>query len=255
MDLQCYLSRIHYSGLVQPTLEVLRNLHVQHLYSIPFENLDIPLQREISLDFQRIYDKLVTDRRGGFCYEQNALFAWALRQIGFDVDMLSARVSRPDGSFGPEFDHMLLLVRIDGQPWIADVGFGDSFVEPLRFRIDEEQRDRGLKYQITRQDAGYLLRRHDAHTWKNFFLFTTEPRRLEDFKPMCKWQQTSPESVFTSKRVCSRATPSGRITLTANALVVTENGIKIETPVTSVEEFEKLLNQHFGMELRFSVAA
>lgn len=250
MEFTSYLRRIGYSGPVEVSAAVLRDLHRQHMYAIPFENLDIPLGREIKLDVARIYEKMVLHGRGGFCYEQNALFAWALREIGFDVDMLSAGVARADGSFGPDFDHMLLQVRIEGTPWIVDVGFGDSFVEPLRFAIGETQVDRGLDYQVVEYDDGYVLRRSEGEVWKPQYRFTLTPRALEDYKAMCVRQQTSPDSFFAKKRVCSRATPSGRITLTENALIVTECGRKTDTRVSSVEEFERLLVEHFGMTLK-----
>src|SRR5689334_12281635 len=124
MELHSYLRRIGYPGPAEVSAAVLRSLHRQHMYPIPFENLAIPLGREIKLDMERIYEKIIVNGRGGFCYEQNARFAWVLRAIGFNVDMLSAGVARKDGSFGPDYDHMLLLVRIDVEPWIADVGFG-----------------------------------------------------------------------------------------------------------------------------------
>jgi N-hydroxyarylamine O-acetyltransferase len=249
MELKQYLERIGYSGPVEPTSAVLRDLHRQHMYSVPFENLDIPLGREIVLDAERIYQKIVTNRRGGFCYEQNAMFAWALREMGFDVDMLSAGVARPNGSYGPDFDHMLLLVRVDGESWIADVGFGESFVEPLRFAVGESQWDRGLEYEIARDGDAYVLRRKQGGNWKNQYRFTLTPRKLQDYAPMCMYHQTSPESHFTRNRVCSLATPSGRVTVMATALIVTENGVKTETPIASVAEFERRLREQFGMEL------
>ena len=218
------------------------------MLAVPFENLDIPLKCEIRLDLERIFEKIVTSRRGGFCYEQNGLFAWALREIGFDLDMLSARVARVDGSYGEEFDHMLLLVRVEGE-WLADVGFGDNFLEPLRLDTTSVQLDRGLEYQLVREGSGYLLLRREEGKWERKYLFTLQPRRYPEYAGMCTYHQTSRLSSFTRKRVCSLATPSGRITLTEKALIVTENGQRTETPVASVAEFERLLIQHFGIGL------
>src|SRR5204862_6646887 len=127
-----YLSRIAYAGPRDPTPQVLSALHERHLLSVPFENLDIHLGREIVPDERRIVDKVVAERRGGFCYELNGAFAALLRALGFEVDMLSARVPRADGTTSPEFDHMTLLVRAEGERWLADVGFGECFVHPLR---------------------------------------------------------------------------------------------------------------------------
>src|SRR5215212_11481530 len=115
-----YLRRIGYDGPREPSAVVLRELHVRHLLSIPFENLDIHWKRPIVVDVERFIDKIVRERRGGFCYELNGAFAALLRELGFDVQMLSGRVMSADGNFGPPFDHMALLVN--GQ-WIADVGF------------------------------------------------------------------------------------------------------------------------------------
>lgn len=250
MDLRAYLDRIGYSGPAEPTLQVLRTLHLQHMLTIPFENLDIPLKREIRLELPRIYDKMVRRRRGGFCYEQNGLFAWALREAGFDVDMLSGRVARADGGYGAEFDHMLLLVRVNGERWIADVGFGDSFVEPLRLDTSTAQFDRGLEYQIVQEKDDYLLLRREDGRLERKFLFNLLPHEFQDYAGMCVYHQTSPHSTFTYRRVCSKATAGGRITLTGTALIITEEGKRSETEITSDEQFERFLRVHFGIAIK-----
>jgi N-hydroxyarylamine O-acetyltransferase len=249
VELQRYLDRIGHAGPVEPTLAVLRAVHRAHLLSVPFENLDIHTDCEIRLDLERIFDKIVDRRRGGFCYEQNGLFAWALRAIGFDLDMLSARVAHREGGYGREFDHMLLLVRVEGGEWLADVGFGDSFLEPLRFDTTKTQFDRGLEYQLVREADGYLLLRREEGDWKRQYLFTLTPRRYPEYGEMCVYHQTSPESSFTRGRLISQATPAGRITLTDKSLIVTEAGKRTEAPVASDADFERLLIQHFGIEL------
>src|SRR3954471_4293403 len=135
-----YLDRIAYSGPTEPTAENLRALHRAHLLAVPFENLDISLGRKIVADESAILRKVVDLRRGGFCYELNGAFAALLRALGFNVTLLSARVARADGSEGPEFDHLTLLVDLE-EPWLADVGFGESYVEPLQLKPDLEQKD------------------------------------------------------------------------------------------------------------------
>ena len=126
-DLGAYLDRIGYTGTPDATIETLRALHVAHLLSVPFENLDIHLGRTIVLDESHLFEKIVRQRRGGFCYELNGLFAGMLRALGFRVTMLSAGVARKSGGFGPEFDHMTLTVDVGEEQWLADVGFGDGF--------------------------------------------------------------------------------------------------------------------------------
>src|ERR1043165_6754189 len=137
--IDAYLARIAYSGPGDTTAATLRALHERHLLTVPFENLDIHLGREILTDEQRIVDKVVRRRRGGFCYELNGAFAALLRALGFDVEMLSARVPRADGTTSPEFDHMTLLVRAGGERWLAGVGFGECFLHPLRIDDRGEQ--------------------------------------------------------------------------------------------------------------------
>src|SRR5215212_1339106 len=111
MDLQAYLQRINYRGGRAPTAATLRDLHRAHLLAVPFENLDIHLGRPILLGQDALFDKIVRRRRGGFCYELNGLFAGLLRELGFEVTLLAAGVARADGGFGPEFDHLTLLVQ------------------------------------------------------------------------------------------------------------------------------------------------
>ena len=134
MDVAAYLERIGYSGPATPNAEALRDIHRAHLFAVPFENLDIGWKREIRIDQQAFLRKIIEDRRGGFCYELNGAFAALLEALGFRVTLLSARVPHSDGSNGPEFDHFTLRVDL-GEPWLADVGFGDCFIDLLRLRI------------------------------------------------------------------------------------------------------------------------
>jgi len=129
-----YLARIGYSGPIAPTTDTLRAIHHAHLLAVPFENLDIALGRKIVVDEDAFVRKVVEQRRGGFCYELNGAFAALLRALGFRVTLLSACVARDVGGEGPEFDHLTLRVDLE-EPWLADVGFGVSFVEPLHMEV------------------------------------------------------------------------------------------------------------------------
>src|SRR6202158_381013 len=133
MDVQAYLRRIDYQGPLTPGIDLLRTLHRAHLFTVPFENRDIHLGRGIVCDERRILHKIVNEKRGGFCYELNGAFAALLRALGFRVPLLSCRVARQDGSYGSEFGHRTLRVDLE-EPWLADVGFGDCFLEPLSLR-------------------------------------------------------------------------------------------------------------------------
>src|ERR1044071_1207906 len=138
MNIDAYLERINYTGSLEPTPETLRALQVAHLFAVPFENLSIHAGEPIVLDEDALFGKIVENRRGGFCYEANGLFAGLLRALGFDVGMLSAGVARREGGFGPDFDHMALMVTL-AERWLVDVGFGDSFLEPLLLDSRDEQ--------------------------------------------------------------------------------------------------------------------
>jgi N-hydroxyarylamine O-acetyltransferase len=250
MDTKAYLKRIGYRGSTRPTLNVLRRLHRRHLLSIPFENLDIHLHRPIILSEAAFYDKIIKHHRGGFCYELNGSFALLLNRLGFNVSMLSSRVERKGGRFGPDFDHMTLLVQLK-QPWLADVGFGDSFTEPKRLDRSGPQTDRGRGFRFTRKDQWIILsRRMRANgRWEPQYKFSLTPRKLKEFMPRCHWQQTSPRSRFRKSRICTRLTSNGRLTLTDTKFIVTRGRKKIERPLKNPEEFALLLQRHFGIDL------
>jgi N-hydroxyarylamine O-acetyltransferase len=251
MDTKTYLKRIGYRGPTRPTVDVLRRLHSRHLLSIPFENLDIHLRRPIILSESAFYDKIIRHNRGGFCYELNGSFAVLLERLGFKVTMLSARVALKDGHFTPDFDHMTLLVQLK-RPWLADVGFGDSFTEPKRLDISSPQPDHGKDYRLTRKDRWTLLSRRMKRNvvWEPQYMLSLRPRKLEEFVPRCLWQQTSPRSHFRKSRVCTRLTSNGRLTLTDSKFIVTRGSKKVERPLKNPEEFTALLRRHFGIELK-----
>jgi N-hydroxyarylamine O-acetyltransferase len=244
MDAAAYLERIHYRGPLEPTAETLRNLHLRHMYAVPFENLDIG-RRPIAIDENAFVRKIVEERRGGFCYELNGAFALLLRSLGFGVEHLSAGVARDEGGFGPEFDHLSLLVTADGDRWLADVGFGDSFVLPLRFAVDVDQKDPAGTFRIARDGEAHVLIRDGKPQYR----FTLDVHALDEYAPRCLYHQTSPESTFTQKSVCSLATPAGRITLSGRKLITTENGTRSERDL-SESEWEAELRDRFGVTLR-----
>jgi N-hydroxyarylamine O-acetyltransferase len=249
MNLEAYFRRIDYAGPRQPTLAALRALHYAHLLAVPFENLDIHLGRPIVLDETRLFEKIVEQGRGGFCYEQNGLFAAALRAMGFSVTLLEARVNARDWDSGTPFDHLALLVHLDDR-WLADVGFGDSFLEPLRLDDPGPQAQSSGVFRVVHDGvAGAYARQTQAGDWHEEYLFRLEPRALADFTSGCHYHQTSAQSHFTRQRVCSRATASGRITLSDRRLIVTEHGQRLERDLDHEAEFAQLLQQHFQITL------
>jgi N-hydroxyarylamine O-acetyltransferase len=245
MVVEVYLRRIGYLGPVTPSAETLRNLHRAHLLAVPFENLDIAWKREIRVDQEAFVRKVVEQGRGGFCYELNGAFAALLEALGFRVTLLSGRVPCADGSEGPEFDHLTLRVDLE-QPWLADVGFGDSFIDPLRLQCGIEQQQYGHCFRILEQDQDLRLEKKGAG-WKTEYLFNLKLRRLEEFADMCRYHQTSKQSPFTQKRVCSLLTSDGRLTLSEMRLIDTRNGLREETMLSSEQEWTAVLKEKFGV--------
>lgn len=247
MDVEAYLRRIRYDGPRKPSSATLRNLHRQHLFTIPFENLDIALGVPIQLDPERAYEKIVTRRRGGYCYELNSLFRELLAALGIEVCMLSAQVAREDGRFGPDFDHMLLKVALD-EPWLVDVGFGDSFVDPLPMLAGASQSDHGRTFGVTNANSVWELVREDGDVRVPLYRFSDVPRALSEFREMNQYQQNSPESGFTQRRVCTIATSEGRVTLSGMRLIVTKTGLRSESVLSGKAELHACLRERFGVE-------
>ncbi len=212
----------------RPTPDALRELHLRHLRTVPFENLSVHLGEEIVLDEKRLLDKVVKAGRGGFCYELNGAFGALLTALGYDVTLLAARVYGDGGRLGIPYDHLALRVRTeDGGDWLADVGFGAHFHLPLAFGEREEQRDPAGVFRIAEAepDAAGVRGGHDAagaadldvlRDGRPVYRLETRPRALADFTAGAWWHRTSPHSHFTRSLVCSRVTDDGgRITLAA----------------------------------------
>jgi|SRR6185503_2218144 len=255
MDIDAYLERIDYSGPRDVNAETLRALQVAHLMSVPFENLSIHAGESIVLDEDALFTKIVDQRRGGFCYECNGLFAGLLRALGFDVAMLAAGVATRDGGFGPIFDHMTLMVTLADR-WLVDVGFGESFVEPLLLDTRAEQRQGTQCFRLVDADDHLVLMRRSnvqgTEDWEPQYRFTLQPYTFPDYEEMCRFHQTSPDSHFTKGLICSRATNDGRITLSDMRLIITSGPQRLrdEQTLQTREEYDRLLRDEFGIVMR-----
>jgi N-hydroxyarylamine O-acetyltransferase len=247
-----YLKRINFKSKIRADLGTLRHLHRQHLYNVPFENLDIHSGIKIILDQEKLFQKIIDEGRGGFCYELNGMFYELLTSAGFKVKRISAGVYDDGVTPGPDFDHMALLVKVNDEEYLADVGFGDSFIEPLKFRPDEIKKDKRDFFKITgsKEDNYFILSRSsDAIDFAPQYRFSTTPRELNEFNTMCEYHQSSPKSHFTQKIICSIATKTGRISLSDLKLIITRNGSKEQMEITE-KEFHSLLKSYFGISLK-----
>jgi N-hydroxyarylamine O-acetyltransferase len=247
MNTSAYLERINYHGPTTPSAETLRALQLAHLLTVPFENLSIHAGEPIVLEDEALFTKIVERHRGGFCYELNGLFAALLRVLGFDVTMLSAEVANADGAYSQPFDHMTLMVQLD-QRWLVDVGFGDSFLEPLLLDDPNEQPRREDLYRIANDGPFFILLRREMNEWKPQYRFTLQAHVYDDYAQMCHYHQTSAQSHFTQKRICSLPTDSGRITISDMHWIETSRvDGRHERTLGSQEEYTKVLRERFGI--------
>lgn len=248
-QIDAYLHRLEYSGPRAVDLATLTALHQAHLQQIAFENLDISLGTKLDLSTDALLDKLLRQGRGGFCYELNQAFALLLEALGFTVSRLSARVHNGK-DFGPDFDHMLLLVDADGKDYLADVGFGDCFRSPLQLGGDGVH-EFGLHYYLLADGEQHyvLMQGKDGGTGHAQYRFSLQAHAIEDFFEMCEYQQTSPLSHFTQKSICSIATVAGRVSMSNNKCIVTDRDGRHVHTIHGEGEYRALLLKYFGMRL------
>ncbi|NGY66442.1 arylamine N-acetyltransferase [Lentzea sp. NEAU-D13] len=219
----------------------LAELQERHLLSVPFENLDTHMDTRIVLEIPWLYDKIVVRRRGGFCYELNGLFAELLRDLGYRVEILAARVFGANG-LGPPFDHMTLLVD---DAWLVDVGFGSFTLRPLSWTTREDQQDPfGVFRLVDHGDDVDVLMNGSA-----VYRIERRPRGLAEFVPTCWWHQSAPESHFRKGPMASLALPDGRITVAGDKVVVSEGGRKTST---DVEDPAAAFLEHFAIKFEHS---
>jgi N-hydroxyarylamine O-acetyltransferase len=237
VDVAAYLERIGHRGSTEPRFETLAALHRAHMLAVPFENLDIHRGAELVLDRERNVAKIVERRRGGWCYELNGAFSLLLERLGFRVSLLGASVQgdaavegdreQDDRGPSPGLAHLMLRVDLE-RPYLADVGFGESSLEPVP--LD------GIEHRTVVND-GLRVR------------FDLRPRSLDEFQPMCRWQQTSPDSVFVQRRLCTMATPEGRVTLSDLRLIERTGDRTTERDLSGEDEWRALLAERFGVRL------
>lgn len=230
-QVEAYLARIGHAGSRAVALDTLTALHRAHLLAVPFENLDIHLGQPLSLDADHLAAKVVTRRRGGFCYELNGLFCSLLVTLGFTVRLVEARTRDVDGQLGPRFDHARILATVEGRDWLVDVGTGASPRGPIGL-TETPQVVGGTRHRVVSRDGRYDSQHLDGDTWRTGWSFDDVPRDLSEFAERCEYHQRSPDSHFTHKPVCTLVTERGHVTLADRQLITTEDGHRHEQEVT-----------------------
>jgi N-hydroxyarylamine O-acetyltransferase len=252
-NLDAYFERIGYSsGPRSATIETLRALHLHHAQAIAFENLDPLSQRPVRLDLTSLETKLLHETRGGYCFEQNLLFSHVLRELGFHVTGLAARViwNAPEGALRPR-THMLLRIDLDDGPYIADVGFGgQTLTGPLRLVTDVAQTTPHEPFRLIEQQDVLALQTLVRDTWKSLYLFDLQEQLQVDYELANWFVSTHPESVFLTSLMAARPVPGKRYALYNNTLTVHElTGESREQTLTSAEEIRAVLESTFGLRL------
>ncbi len=226
-DLKAYAARIDYCGEMEPTLHTLTNLHLAHATHIPFENLDILLGRPIRIDLESIWAKLVAGRRGGYCFEQNTLFAAVLEAIGFRVTRLAARVRMGVAAPPRPRSHMLLGVDLEAERYLADVGFGSGLMQPIPHRLGEVSRQFAWSYRVREDGAVNVLQTMTPEGWMDLHSFTFEKQSAVDYEVANYYTSTNPHSPFVNRIVVARVEPEVRwMLLNRQLLEITPDGRK-----------------------------
>ncbi|GAB4516379.1 MAG: arylamine N-acetyltransferase [Amphiplicatus sp.] len=245
--LEHYLRRIGYAGALRPEPETLRGLMRAHLAAVPFENLDVQLGRPVYLDPDRIFDKIVARRRGGWCYEMNGIFGWALGELGFEVTRLAGGVRRDQAGDDVLGNHLCLLVRIDGRPWLADVGFGGSLLEPLP--LEPLERDQPpFRLSLSAVDEGFWRYTEDAGESLFSFDFAPAPADEDLLAAKCAWLQSDPASPFVQNLVAQKRLADRHISLRGRVLKeLTAEGAR-KRMLASADELVQTLRETFGLD-------
>ena len=248
VDLKAYAARIEYDGDFTPTLATLRDVHLAHATHIPFENLDILLGRPIRLDLESVTAKLIDARRGGYCFEQNALFASVLETIGFRVTRLAARVRMGATEVRPR-SHMLLAVDVEGGRWLADVGFGgDGLLLPVRLQAGEVQRHFEWQYRVMVEGDLYALQTWRPEGWLDLYSFTLEEQYAADYEVSNYYTSTFPTSPFVTRLIAQRPGKDVRLTLVNRQLTEQRPDEVSEATLADDDAILETLAERFGLQ-------
>lgn len=249
MDITKYLQRINSQCNVDVDNKSLFSLHENHIFNVPFENLDVYYNKIFDLEIDNLFNKVVINFRGGFCYELNTLFNLLLQKIGFKSKILAARIFDGQGNLGPEYDHMSIVVETD-KKYLIDVGFGDLFIKPLEIRDGIQSDDINL-FKIEKYDeVNFIL--YMCSNNKDFekkYIFNFEEVQTSEFNDICLDKQINPNSYFFRNTICTKPTKHGRLTVFNNRLIEKKDSIKIEKTIGNDEELRDILINHFNIRI------
>jgi len=245
VNLDAYLERLGLDYSLPPTLDTLRRVHVAHLAAFPFHNLTIQRGGAVDIDVDAIATRFLGDAGGGYCFEQNTLLGAALRELGFSVTTLLARVGPPDKR---ALNHMLLRVDVEGEPWIADAGFGgEGLLHPIPLREGRVTQD-GIDFALRRDEHHWTLSLHYGETSADMYEFTGTPHTTGDVEMANWYTSTHPASIFRKTLTIQRVTPHERLILRPTIVTRYRHGVRTDTPIEP-SQVRALARELFGIEL------
>jgi N-hydroxyarylamine O-acetyltransferase len=248
VDLRAYLDRIGFEGEARVDAPTLAALHRAHLLAIPYENFDVQFGRPLTPDPEAAFEKIVRRRRGGWCYEMNGLFGAALQAVGFSVTQLAGGVRRDLMGEVMVGNHLVLKVDLDGETWIADVGFGDGAFEPFRL-AEGPLRAGGFECRLEKlDDAWWRFHNHEFGGAPNFD-FTLEPATPALLAEKCQWLQTWAESPFVLNATAQRHRPGEILVLRGRMLKRVRPDRTEDQLIGSAEEYVAILDREFDLQL------
>ncbi len=253
MQISDYLDRIGLNAAPPTTLDGLRRLQDSHMRHVPFENLDVLLGRPLNLSPEALFDKIVTHRRGGYCFELNMIYAWLLTEIGFDMVPMLARVWLRDPPETPPRTHLVNRVRIDDEDWISDVGFGGRAARaPLKiedgYEIDDGD---GIIRILSDEDFGYRIQRFQTGAWSDQYTVETVPAHMSDILAGNHWTENHPSSHFRHGIGVGLFTSEGRTSFYGG--ILTHRGTETKTQqLSGIDAVTALLENSFGLQLRLT---
>ncbi|GIP37972.1 arylamine N-acetyltransferase [Paenibacillus sp. J31TS4] len=250
--IQAYLERIGFPGQPDGSAEALALLQQCHFRAVPYENFDLLQRIPLSLELPDLYDKIVVRRRGGYCFELNALFGWLLRELGYPVTDWMARFWRDEPQPPPKRRHHVLLVEAQGERYLCDVGVGGVVpLRPLRLvpMVEQEQDDE--TYRLERDpEFGWMLLEHKHGVWSRIYSFTEEPQLPKDYVMPSFWCEQAPESIFRRGAIAAIRTQDGRVTVAGREFrLFGRDGVRTFTPATQAE-YREALRTYLGIDLR-----
>ena len=245
MELASYLDRIGYRGPVRADLDCLKQVHLCQVLSISYENIDVQLGLPVDQNIERIFQKIVLKKRGGWCFELNGLLGWALREIGFDVQRVSAGIRRDERGDASLGNHLILLIRLD-QSYLADHGMGDGLRQPIPLVLGAHPQGK-LTYYLQKTDDDYWRFKNHALAYPPNFDYKEVPADETLIEAKSASLQVVPESVFVQNLICQIMDHEAVTCLTGRVLRHTSSaGIK-KTLLHSSEELERVLIETFGI--------